>query len=237
MKVMTQTWSNLLFAHWAFEPDLVRSLLPRHLSDLGIELDTFEGQAYAGLVPFQMRDLRIRGLPRIPTTSDFPEINVRTYVTYRGRPAVWFFSLDTPQVLPTLVARLAFRLPYCLARATVTTTGSYEGAVYASRVERRWPTRHTSSIAARIGSPISPTPLTEFLTSRWGLVATSGDRTFFGAVDHAPWPLCDATLLDLDDHLGEAAGLPAPTSDPLLLFSPGVATTISSLERIGSQNP
>jgi len=66
MKVMTQQWQDLLFAHWAYEPDVVQRLLPS-----GVELDTFEGKAYVGLVPFNMRNLRLRGLPPIPTTSNF----------------------------------------------------------------------------------------------------------------------------------------------------------------------
>lgn len=251
-RVMTQRWQDLLFAHWAYEPDVVRRLLPPHLEDAGVELDCHEGKAYVGLVPFQMRDLRLRGLPRIPSTSDFAEINVRTYVTVRGRPAVWFFSLDTDRILPTLVARTAFRLPYCFGRTSVTVAGSARGAIHASRVERRWPDVATSSIAARIGDPVDTTPLTSFLTARWGLVATStslGSRglrgtrasgggasrlppVWFGAIDHEPWPLHEATLLELDDELVSRAGLPKPEGDPLLVYSPGVTTTVYSLERI-----
>ena len=83
---MTQQWQDLLFAHWAYSPEVVQRLLPE-----GVELDTFAGNAYVGLVPFNMRNLRLRGLPPIPTTSNFAEVNVRTYVKSRGRSAVWFF--------------------------------------------------------------------------------------------------------------------------------------------------
>lgn len=239
MKVMTQDWRHLLFAHWSYEPATVEALLPAHLRDHGVELDTFEGRAYVGLVPFQMQNLRLRALPPIPTTTNFPEINVRTYVTHRGRPAVWFFSLDTPQVLPTLVARTAFRLPYCLARASVTVTGSDQGSIFASSVERRWPGRGRSTLAARIGKPIPPTPLTNFLTARWGLVATASlfgrpPSVWYGPIEHEPWTLHDAELLDLEDELFIAAGLPAPEGDPLVHYSPGVSTTVFSLERLNT---
>lgn len=238
MKVMTQEWRHLLFAHWSYEPDEVRALLPPQLAEHGVELDTFEGRAYVGLVPFQMQNLRLRGLPPIPSTSDFPEINVRTYVTHRGRPAVWFFSLDTPQVLPTLVARTAFRLPYCWSRASVTVTGSTPGSILASSVERRWPGRAHSTMAVRIGESITPTPLTEFLTARWGLVAAAsifGRRpaVWYGPIEHEPWPLQSAELLDLDDGLVRASGLSAPNGEPLLHYSQGVSTTVFSLERLG----
>lgn len=241
VRVMTQRWQDLLFAHWDFEPDLVRSLLPPHLEDFGIELDCFEGRAYVGLVPFNMRDLHVRGLPKIPTTVNFAEVNVRTYLRYEGRPLVWFFSLDTAHLLPTLVARLAFRLPYCLGRTSVTLTGSDEGSVYACHVERRWPDRAVASLAARLGSPVDTTPLREFLTARWGLIATSAHRgapstreprVWFGAVEHEPWPLQSATLLDLDGDLFASAGLDRPHGDPILLFSRGVTTTVHSLTRL-----
>lgn len=247
---MTQQWRDLLFAHWAYDPDVVRSLLPAHLEDLGVELDLFDGQAYIGLVPFRMQNLRLRGLPPIPSTANFAEINVRTYVSYAGRPAVWFFSLDTAHLLPTIVARLAFRLPYCFGEASVTVTGHDDGSIHATSVHRRWPNRSTSSIAARIGPPVETSPLAAFLTARWGLIATShgpalrgsararpdsatsAPTTWFGAVDHEPWPLHAATLLDLDDDLVSSAGLPRPQGEPLLHYSPGVTTTIYSLERV-----
>ena len=228
MKVMTQQWQDLLFAHWAYEPDVVQRLLPS-----GVELDTFEGKAYVGLVPFNMRNLRLRGLPPIPTTSNFGEVNVRTYVTSRGRSAVWFFSLDTQKLLPTLVARTAFKLPYCYGTTSVTLTGVGEGAILTSNVARKWPHHSSSAIAVRIGESVQPGPLENFLTSRWGLVSSSrGDRLWYGAVEHEPWPLHRAELLHLDDNLVTAAGLPRPVGEPDLLFSPGEHTTIHSLERL-----
>ncbi len=228
MKVMTQQWQELLFAHWAYEPEVVQRLLPS-----GVELDTFEGKAYIGLVPFNMRNLRLRGLPPIPTTSNFAEVNVRTYVTSRGRSAVWFFSLDTQKLLPTLVARSAFKLPYCYGNTSVTLTGTGEGAILSSNVIRKWPHRSSSALAVRVGEPVQPGPLENFLTSRWGLVSSSrGDRLWFGAVEHEAWPLHHAELLHLDDNLITAAGLPRPVGEPHLLFSPGVHTTIHSLERL-----
>ena len=228
MKVMTQQWQDLLFAHWAYEPDVVQRLLPS-----GVELDTFEGKAYVGLVPFNMRNLRLRGLPPIPTTSNFGEVNVRTYVTSRGRSAVWFFSLDTQKLLPTLVARTAFKLPYCYGTTSVTLTGVGEGAILTSNVARKWPHHSSSAVAVRIGESVQPGPLENFLTSRWGLVSSSrGDRLWYGAVEHEPWPLHRAELLHLDDNLVTAAGLPRPVGEPDLLFSPGGHTTIHSLERL-----
>src|SRR5258705_4235621 len=87
--IMAQKWHDLLFAHWAVAPQVLRKLVPAKL-----ELDTFEGQAWMGVVPFTMSGVRLRGTPTLPWLSMFPELNVRTYVTAEGRPGVLFFSLD-----------------------------------------------------------------------------------------------------------------------------------------------
>ena len=223
MAVMTQAWRDLAFVHWSYDPDVVQRLLPE-----GVEVDTFEGRAWVALVPFRMTRLRVRGLPPIPTTTDFPEINVRTYVKVNGRPAVWFFSLDTPKLLPTLAARLAFRLPYCFGRATVTVTDD----VLESRVARRWPSRASSHLKLRIGEPIVAGDLERFLTDRWGLIAPRYGGGFnYGPVNHEEWPLHTGEVLDIDDHLVTAAGLPAPTGRPHVLFSPGVSVAVDWLQR------
>ena len=46
----------------------------------GLELDTFEGEAWLGVVPFQMRATRFDWTPPMPTATDFPVLNLRTYV-------------------------------------------------------------------------------------------------------------------------------------------------------------
>ena len=88
--VMRQQWRDLLFLHWEVPAALLQSLTPAELT-----LDTFDGKAYVGLVPFTMRNVRPVWSPSVPPLSNFHETNVRTYVHYKGRgPGVWFFSLD-----------------------------------------------------------------------------------------------------------------------------------------------
>lgn len=223
MAVMTQGWRDLAFVHWSYDPEVVQRLLPE-----GVEVDTFEGRAWVALVPFRMTRLRVRGLPPIPTTTDFPEINVRTYVKVNGRSAVWFFSLDTPKLLPTLAARLVFRLPYCFGRAEVTMTDD----VLESRVTRRWPSRASSHLRLRVGDPIVAGDLERFLTDRWGLIAPRYGGGFnYGPVNHEEWPLHTGEVLVIDDQLVTAAGLPAPTGPPHVLFSPGVGVAVDWLHR------
>lgn len=116
---MRMRWRHLLFAHWPVPVAAVRALVPTEL-----EIDTFDGCAWVGLVPFTMEDVSPRFLPRFPWRGvmDFHECNVRTYVYPRGRSddpslhGVWFFSLDAASRLAVWGARRFFGLPYFNAR-------------------------------------------------------------------------------------------------------------------------
>src|SRR5918911_1562788 len=105
--VMAQRWSNLLFIHRPAAVDLVRRLVPRSL-----ELDLFNGAAWVSVTPFYLSHLRPRGLPALPWISEFPELNVRTYVTLGGKPGVYFFSLDAGSPVAVAGARAVYHLPY-----------------------------------------------------------------------------------------------------------------------------
>jgi uncharacterized protein YqjF (DUF2071 family) len=212
---MVQRWADAVFLHWPYDPATVQGLLPPN-----VEVDTFEGQAWVGLVPFHMEGLGFPGLAPLPLVGAFPEVNVRTYVRAGGRRAVWFFSLDVDRRLPVAVARLAYHLPYHLARAAHMRAGD----VVTTRVQRRWPRGGvTSAVAVGIGVPADDDEQTRFLTARWGLVSVGrSGQLRHAAVDHEPWTLHRAQVLHLDDQLVAAAGLPSPAGNPIALWSPGV---------------
>jgi uncharacterized protein YqjF (DUF2071 family) len=220
--VMVQRWNDVVFLHWRFEPEVVQRLLPA-----GVRVDTFDGSAWVGLIPFHMDGLGIRGLAPLPHVGSFPEVNVRTYVRAGGRVGVWFFSLDVDRFLPAAVARITYSLPYCSGLADHVRAGD----VVTSRVQRRWPGstgKPTTQIAVRCGAPIDDNDQRAgFLTARWGLIsATRRGRLRYAPVDHPTWELHEAELLHLDDHLVAAAGLPQPDEPPLAMWSPGVDVRI-----------
>ena len=227
--VMTQTWADLAYLHFDFDVDDVQRLLPE-----GLEVDQFEGRAWVGLIPFSMRKVGVPRLPAVPYLGTFPEINVRTYVVRGGVPGVWFFSLDVNRLLPAMVARLSYRLPYCWGKAR------HEVSDHTMRtaVRRRWPSSggmvpHTE-ISLSIGDPIDePTQFDHWASARWGLYSRGfRNRLMYAPVDHPRWSLHEATLLELDDSLITAAGLPAPRSAPRCLFSPGVPVRIGFPRRV-----
>ena len=108
---MRMSWHDLLFMHWSIPVDVIRPLIPEAL-----EIDTFGGRAWIGIVPFRMTDVAPRFIPGIPGLSAFPELNVRTYVSADEKPGVWFFSLDATNRIAVRVARMFFNLPYMDAR-------------------------------------------------------------------------------------------------------------------------
>ena len=122
---MFQRWHELLFAHWPVPAEPLRARLPA-----GLELDTFEGEAWLGVVPFRMSAVRLRGAPALPGVSAFPELNLRTYVRRGEQRGVWFFSLDAASALAVRAARLWFHLPYFEARMTC--DGRADGVHYRS---------------------------------------------------------------------------------------------------------
>src|SRR5262245_53506190 len=114
--LMTQTWHDLLFAHWPLDPQALRPKVP-----MDFELDLFDGHAWIGVVPFRMSNVAPRGVPSMPWISEFPELNVRTYVRVADRPGVFFFSLDAGSALAVGAARSLLNLPYFTAEMRVDT--------------------------------------------------------------------------------------------------------------------
>ena len=229
--VMHQGWLDLTTLHWRYEPEVVAALLPD-----GFRVDTFDGSAYVGLIPFLMHRVRPPGLPAFGRTSTFLETNVRTYlVAPDGRRGVWFSSLDVTRLLPALVARATYRLPYCWARMATTR----EGDVIHHRSVRRWP-RATAGARAELEVEVGPqvppgeiTDLEHFLTARWALGTRSGSHLAWAPVDHPPWPLHRAEVRSCDETLLAAAGLPPPEGPAIAHWSPGVQVRIGRPRSLG----
>jgi uncharacterized protein YqjF (DUF2071 family) len=222
-------WTHLLFAHWAVDPEVLRPLIPA-----GLEVDTFEGQAWVGVVPFWITGLRARGLPAVPGTANFNEINVRTYVRGGGRAGVWFFSLDADNVLAVLGARLLFHLPYFNARITRAVRG--ERVRYHSR--RLHPGAPVVAFAAAYG-PAGATfvpqvgSLEYWLTARYRLFSRDGrGRLYRAEIRHAPWALQPGWAEIRQNTMATGQGIAVPDSLPLLHYSRRLRAYFWPLENV-----
>jgi hypothetical protein len=247
---MHQHWRDITFVHWRVDADRVQRYLPE-----GVRPDVHDGSSWVGLVPFRMVDGGVGPRRPVPWLGTFLETNVRLYSRDdAGRRGVVFLSLDA-QRLPVVVgARLLFGTPYQWARMRSTpqpVPRDPAGSVvtYAARRlrvpwrrrtrpagEKAPPAPHpTSRLRVRVGERVAePNPLELFLTARFGLHTTVAGRVLWVPNTHAPWPLHRAEVLELDDLLVAAAGLPGVTDrkPDSVLFSPGVETSFGRPVRI-----
>jgi hypothetical protein len=228
-----QRWRNLLFLHWEVPADAIAALLPP-----GLEVDTYQGRAFVGVVPFTMKDVSPWWSPSVPGISNFHELNVRTYVHRGGKdPAVWFFSLDAASTIAVIAARAGWSLPYF--RATMQMRIEEEANRIRYRSKRRFPKPRPADLDCTytIGDPLGeldPQSLEFFLAERYYLYTTNSDGLVIGQVHHKPYPLHHATVETLSQSVVEAAGLPAPAGAPMALYSPGVDVDVFDLRPVSA---
>ena len=213
---MTQSWHDLLFAHWPVGADALRAHVPH-----GLELDLFEGQAWLGIVPFHMTNVAPRGVPALPWVSAFVELNVRTYVRVGSKPGVYFFSLDASNPLAVVAARTIFDLPYYAASMEIRHEG--ETVRYASRRDAPDRARADFTASYRAIGPAfiaQPGTLDYFLTERYCLYTVNGtfERRRLD-IHHPPWALQPAEATIERNTMADAAGIRLPSMAPRLHFA------------------
>lgn len=213
--VMTQTWRKLLFAHWSVPYDALRPLIPAQLT-----LDTHDQKAWIGVVPFQMAWVRPRFLPAVPWLSFFPELNVRTYVTYQGKPGIWFFSLEATQPIAIALARRFFHLPYMNARMKC--EGQGQQVFYTSQRTRKGEPPATFRATYQPAGDVyfsTPGSLDEFLTERYCLYSVDPQgKLYRGEIHHIRWPLRPATATIHENTMTSGLGVSLPDEKPLLHY-------------------
>ncbi|HEX3373788.1 MAG TPA: DUF2071 domain-containing protein, partial [Edaphobacter sp.] len=219
---MTQRWNDLLFAHWPIPAGEMARLLPA-----GLKVDTFDGYAWVGVVPFWMDQVGTRAAGErciaVPGTATFCELNLRTYVRSPATDlrGVYFFSLDAGSALAVIGARTLFHLPYFLASMHSRTEP--DGAVdYSSE---RLLTRPKVCFKARyrgsgeVAGPSTAGTLEHFVTERYCLFTKHAGKVLRGDIHHLPWPLEAAEAEIGLNELPAAHGMTLPDRPPVLHFA------------------
>ncbi len=213
---MTQIWHELLFAHWPIPPGALRPLIPSVLP-----LDTYEQQAWLGIVPFRMSYVRPRGIPPVPGLSAFPELNVRTYVTVKGIPGVYFFSLDAGNSIAVALARTLFHLPYF--KASMKCQHVDDTIHYFSHRTHRGAPPADFIVTYRPIEPVTyaqPGSLVYWLTERYYLYTMVNHRHIYrGDIHHIRWPLQAAELEITRNTMASSHGIQLPDTRPLLHYA------------------
>ena len=232
---MRQRWNDLLFAHWPIPPAQMAPHIPR-----GLELDTHDGHAWLGVVPFWMDQVRFRTLGAhtlsVPTASAFAELNLRTYVRSprTGKRGVLFFALDCASPLAVLGARTVFQLPYFPARMRYQQTSaglSYQSSRQLTTNSVRFDATYAPTGPVLPLNALPPNPLATFLTERYCLFTPFAGGILCGDIHHLPWPLQPAHADLRLNQLPAAHGLALPGIPPVLHLSKHLEVYIWGLRR------
>jgi len=226
MDLLTMTWRDVGFMHWPVEPDSVQTTLPD-----GLDVDTYDGQAWLSVVPFQMADIRPRGSP---IGRSFGELNLRTYVVADGTPGVYFYNLDADDRLSVTLARQLFQLSYYQASMQVRTDG--DSVEFRSRrTSSRAPPADFHATYEPTEPPSTPEPgsVESFLVERYRFYAASDNGTvYYADIDHDPWPLQRGQADIRTNGLFAASGFDRPDGDPLVHYCAEIPVTAGRLHRL-----
>ncbi len=226
--VMTQRWNDLLFLHYEMAPEKLRALVPEVLT-----LDTYQQRAWVSITPFWMNHLRPPGVPSLPYISHFSEINVRTYVTFNGKPGVYFFSLDASHLSAVWGARIFYRLPYWHAVMKVRGRGGPKIDYRTKRSHGPKPAELRASYGpAAPAFHAQPGSAEHFLTERYCLYTASRSRLYRADIHHLPWELQMAAVeLELNT-MAQTAGFELPAAPDLTHFSRSLTVLVWAPERL-----
>ena len=188
--VVRQDWIDLGFLHWKVDPEELRKIVPEPL-----EIDLFQGEAFVGVVPFRMDQVRLRFTPPVPYFSSFPEINVRTYVRYKGKSGVFFISLDAHSRMMVWQGRSTFQLPYYLAEMKhVPMENGWHYFSQRQTNQEEWvfeAKQHRKGDEYQAAS----NTLIHFLSERYCLyVVEPTGKVVSVDVHHKPWPIYDSSI-------------------------------------------
>ncbi|MGC4378649.1 DUF2071 domain-containing protein [Fictibacillus sp. Mic-4] len=213
--IMTQTWNDVIFAHWPISIDQLKDKVPPQL-----EIDTFEGRAWIGIVPFHITDFKVRDVFSIPFTDAFPEINLRTYVVYDDKPGVYFFSLDAGHWMAARLARMFTPLAYHFAKIDVTKKDG-EISYKSSRQGRNGGNGEFEGLFSPSSTNFQSEKgsLDEWLTERYCLYTSSGKNMYRIDIHHEKWELQKAEGEILAETLTSSHGIILPDEKPLLHYA------------------
>ena len=204
---LSQEWKNLTFMHWEVQPEKVESDIPE-----GLELDLFEGKAYVGVIPFQMKNVRPRLLPAVPGISTFPEFNIRTYVKKNGKAGVLFLTLEAQSRITCWHAPRAYGLPYRYAKCQLRV--SNEKFVWKSKNVGDGSSLEGECKLTGKQRKAEKDTLEYFLFERYSLYTEHNEKLHMAYTLHEPWIFQDGEATISDNSLTQSYELGIDVMNP-----------------------
>lgn len=171
-----QEWNKALFLHWEISPELIKPYLPK-----GIEIDLIDGKTWVSLVAFDMNNIGVRNLPKIPHISDFQEINIRVYVICNGKPSVYFLSMEGSKKSSCKVLKALSKFPYRYSKMKRTASN------FKSKNDR-----FNDSFSVKYNlknSPVTKDKTDLWLTERYAVFQDYKKHIIEYDVHHIEWPM------------------------------------------------
>lgn len=226
--IMQQNWRNLLFLHWPIPPEKLRPHIPSSL-----QIDTFNGSAWLGVILFVLEGIYPRGISFFSLTPKFPEINVRTYVKYDGKPGIYFLSIDVANWASLKIAKRWYRLPYHSAQISI----RKEGKTFHCHSIRKG-NANTPILFEGKYVPVSEVffpkegTLEHWLTERYCLYSSNnGVNIYCGEIHHQPWPLQKAKIEIVRNTLFTPFHFDLSEVKPIAHYSTGVDSLMWNIKK------
>ena len=198
---LTATWSNLCLFSYAVDDAPLKPFLPP-----GLQLDRWKGNAVVSLVAFDFLNAKVKGIPW-PGFRNFPEINLRFYVTDGERRGVVFIREYVPQRFVAWMAKTIYNEPY--VAAPMSSEVSVTDLEY--RVQHTLTTSDTVQCLqlTASGQPTTPAEDSEahhFKEHQWGFGTSRKGQLVVYEVRHPHWAIIPVSEYSLEWSWEEAYG-------------------------------
>jgi len=180
--LLYQEWKQVLFVHVPVPVQVVQELLPSSLVP-----DLFGRSAWLSFVVFTVTNSRLRLVPFFPVCPTFQELNLRTYVTYKGKPGIYFIDIRSNNPAAIMLLRTFTSLHY--RNVSIEAENGYYSVDVHNQSNNHFTIRYHNEWMVTRRSQIE-----EWLTERYCCYTIDGNRLFSYDIHHMPWKLSRATI-------------------------------------------
>jgi uncharacterized protein len=198
-------WENIIMANYAIPPDVLQPFLPK-----GVELDLYNGKAYASLVGFMFKDTRLFNIP-IPVLGSFEEINLRFYVVRKedgiAKRGVVFVNETIPYKAVAWVANKLYKEHYIAVptKHQWTIEGNKKQIAYQWKFNNEW---NSIAVEASLASEaMQPGSFESFIYEHYfGYTRINETATEEYKINHPSWKINRVLSTKINCNFGAMYG-------------------------------